>query len=161
MLSTLSWMKLQRQPPTICHISRKPRTAQPTVKHLELRCIHVSRKSLPLLNMITLRATPLVRRGRCTHSTLHVLLPLEQKGVCNMYVYTPIHIPTSDYSQNEQRIVDAAANIFLNDPCRTSIPGLTIEDDSLRLWYFCRSHVAVSETILFHKVCLYYETCIY
>ncbi|KAJ6511328.1 hypothetical protein C8R47DRAFT_1094681 [Mycena vitilis] len=45
---------------------------------------------------------------------------------------------------NEQKMITAAANVMYNDPRRRFIMGFTIEEQRMRLWYFCRSHVCVS-----------------
>lgn len=55
-------------------------------------------------------------------------------------------------SQNEGKILLGSGFILFNDPCRRFTFGFTIEDSSLRLWFFSRGHIAVSERVDFHEV---------
>ncbi|KAF9446809.1 hypothetical protein P691DRAFT_776599 [Macrolepiota fuliginosa MF-IS2] len=46
--------------------------------------------------------------------------------------------------QNRQQLVSAANQIMNDDPRRTWIYGITIEDTMMSVWYFCRSHSVMS-----------------
>ncbi|KAJ7207105.1 hypothetical protein GGX14DRAFT_636233 [Mycena pura] len=47
--------------------------------------------------------------------------------------------------QNRGQVVGGAAHYIANDPRRTHMYSLTVEKDSCRLWYYCRSHCVKSE----------------
>ncbi|KAJ7207101.1 hypothetical protein GGX14DRAFT_324472, partial [Mycena pura] len=47
--------------------------------------------------------------------------------------------------QNRGQVVGGATHYIANDPRRTHMYSLTIEKDSCRLWYYCRSHCVKSE----------------
>ncbi|KAF9449016.1 hypothetical protein P691DRAFT_774983, partial [Macrolepiota fuliginosa MF-IS2] len=53
--------------------------------------------------------------------------------------------------KNRQRLVLAASHIMNDDPCRTWIYGITIEDNMMSIWYFCRSHSVKSKPFDFTK----------
>ncbi|KAF9441912.1 hypothetical protein P691DRAFT_714815 [Macrolepiota fuliginosa MF-IS2] len=51
--------------------------------------------------------------------------------------------------QNRRQLVSAANQIMNDDPRRTWIYGITIEDTMMSVWYFCRSHSVKSAAFNF------------
>ncbi|KAI0053125.1 hypothetical protein FA95DRAFT_1674534 [Auriscalpium vulgare] len=56
-----------------------------------------------------------------------------------------------DREDNEAQIMSAATDVMYNDPCRRFMTGFTIEKDQMRLWYFCRGHILVSDFFNLHE----------
>lgn len=54
--------------------------------------------------------------------------------------------------QNEDQLLNDASHILYNDPCREFTFGFTIEHRTMRLWYFSRSHISVTEGFDYHTV---------
>ena len=55
--------------------------------------------------------------------------------------------------KNEKKVAGAASEIMYNDPRRRYVLCITVEKHRLRFWMFSRSHVTVSWSVDFHKVC--------
>ncbi|KAJ7207104.1 hypothetical protein GGX14DRAFT_636222 [Mycena pura] len=51
----------------------------------------------------------------------------------------------AEVHKNRGQVVGGATRYIANDPRRTHMYSLTIEKDSCRLWYYCRSHCVKSE----------------
>ncbi|KAJ6477383.1 hypothetical protein C8R47DRAFT_1323353 [Mycena vitilis] len=54
-------------------------------------------------------------------------------------------------ADDELKLFDAATALMCNDPRRCYVMGFAIEHDQMRLWYFCRSHICVSEAFDFRE----------
>ncbi|KAF9446799.1 hypothetical protein P691DRAFT_707861 [Macrolepiota fuliginosa MF-IS2] len=54
-----------------------------------------------------------------------------------------------DTHKNREQLVSGAGQIMNDDPRRTWIYGITIEDTMMSVWYFCRSHSVKSDAFDF------------
>ncbi|KAF9499246.1 hypothetical protein BDN71DRAFT_1586966 [Pleurotus eryngii] len=55
------------------------------------------------------------------------------------------------FCDNIKKVIGAATSILYNDPCRRHVYAMTLEGKQLRMWYFCRSHIAISLPFNIHK----------
>ncbi|KAF9449014.1 hypothetical protein P691DRAFT_703938 [Macrolepiota fuliginosa MF-IS2] len=56
-----------------------------------------------------------------------------------------------DRHENRKQLVSAASHIMNDDPRRMWIYGITVEDNMMSIWYFCRSHSVKSKPFDFTK----------
>ncbi|KAF7762651.1 hypothetical protein Agabi119p4_9244 [Agaricus bisporus var. burnettii] len=69
------------------------------------------------------------------------------------YIAVPIEFKEhlKDRVQNRHHLITDALEILNDDPCRTWIYGLAIENTVMSIWYFSRSHTVVSTSFDFTK----------
>ncbi|KAI0040043.1 hypothetical protein FA95DRAFT_1550163 [Auriscalpium vulgare] len=91
---------------------------------------------------------PCVRRSPCLHEPS---VPSENTSETVCLAEFKLKSTDWDRQDNEAQIMSAAAEVMYNDPCRRFMTGFTIEKDQMRLWYFCRGHILVSDFFDFHK----------
>ncbi|KDQ23088.1 hypothetical protein PLEOSDRAFT_1108721 [Pleurotus ostreatus PC15] len=55
------------------------------------------------------------------------------------------------FFDNIKKAIGAATSTLYNDPCRRHVYAMTLQGKQLRMWYFCRSHIAISLPFNIHK----------
>ncbi|KAJ6477386.1 hypothetical protein C8R47DRAFT_1323354 [Mycena vitilis] len=77
--------------------------------------------------------------------------PVLSKDNCHTAVIAEYKLKAgpADRMDDERKLIGAATALMYNDPRRRHLMGFTIERDQMRMWYFCRSHVCVSEAFNF------------
>ncbi|KAJ8689515.1 hypothetical protein PTI98_012414 [Pleurotus ostreatus] len=55
------------------------------------------------------------------------------------------------FFDNVKKAIGAATSTLYNDPCRRHVYAMTLQGKQLPMWYFCRSHIAISLPFNIHK----------
>ncbi|KAJ6477384.1 hypothetical protein C8R47DRAFT_1289190 [Mycena vitilis] len=87
------------------------------------------------------------------------LLSKENSNTALIAEYKPTDGPANTMD-DERKLIGAATALMYNDPRRRHLMGFTIEDDQMRMWYFCRGHVCVSVAFNFQTTELGYDPSI-
>ncbi|KAJ3505600.1 hypothetical protein NMY22_g17526 [Coprinellus aureogranulatus] len=64
-----------------------------------------------------------------------------------------------DAIMNRIQLIGGASHLLNQDPIRSAVYGITIEDDEVSLWYLSRSHTAKSESFSLMKVSEFLHVC--